>query len=89
MGKYAKVTKKQMRKLLFISQNMRRIKSINRLEELFYVTSTRNILGIYLQDIFEIGHYRLITSGLSQNVLNGNRDLKVLQSFKSGGSYCM
>ena len=42
---------------------MRGTKSINRMEELFYVMSTRNVLAI--------GHYRLITLGLSRNVLNG------------------
>ena len=67
-----------MRKVL--SQNKRGIKSVNRLEELYYVMSTRNILAVCLQEtwrhgneILENGHYRLITSGLSRNVLNGSR----------------
>ena len=69
--KYGKVTKRQMRKVPF--------KLINRLEVLFYVMSTRNVLAICLQEtwcyrneILENGHYRLITSGLSQNMLNNN-----------------
>ena len=77
---YDKVTKKQMKKVLFISQNMRGIKSINRLEELFYVMSTRNVLAICLQEtwpygneILENSHYGLIISGLSRIVMNGNR----------------
>ena len=78
--KYGKVTEKQMRKVLFISQNMRGMKSVNRLDQLFYVITTRNVLAIRLQEtrrygneILENGNYILITSGLSRNVLNGNR----------------
>ena len=51
---YAKVTKKQIRRVLFISQNMRRIKSINSLEKLFYVMSTRNDLAIWLQTFWKL-----------------------------------
>ena len=43
--------------------------------------STRNVLAICLQEtwrygneILENGHYRLITSGLSRNVVNDNCD---------------
>ena len=52
--KYGKVTKKQIRRVLFISQNMRRIKSINRLEKLFYVMPTRNVLAIWLQTFWKL-----------------------------------
>ena len=46
--KYDKVTKKQMRKALFVSQNMRGTKSISRLEVLFCFMSTRNAFVICL-----------------------------------------
>ena len=41
---YGKVTKEQLRKVIFISQKTQGIESINKLEELFYVTSARNVL---------------------------------------------
>ena len=50
-----KMTKKQLRKVTFISQNMRGIKSENRLEELFYVMSTRNVLAVKLVLMLRIG----------------------------------
>ena len=37
------VTKKLIRKVLFISQNVRGLKSDNRLEELFAVMNNRNV----------------------------------------------
>ena len=52
--KYGKVTKEQIRRVLFISQNMRRIKSINRLEKLFYVMPARNVLAIWLQTFWKL-----------------------------------
>ena len=54
--KYGKINKKQMRKVLFISQNKRAIKSINRLEEIFHIMSTRNVLAICLQESWRYGN---------------------------------
>ena len=54
--KYGKVTKKQIRKVLFISQNMRGIQSISRLKEPFFVVSTRYVLAICLQDAWRYGN---------------------------------
>ena len=39
-----KEAKKRMKTISFVSQNVRGIKSVNRLEELFYVLSQRKML---------------------------------------------
>ena len=73
--------KEAKRRMKTISQNVRGIKSVNRLEELFYVLSQRkNVVGVCLQEtwrfdkeILEYESYRMITSGLTKNEVNGNR----------------
>ena len=76
-----KEVKRQIKTISFISQNARGIKSENRLEELFYVLSQRkNVAGVCLQEtwrfdkeMLEYESYKLITSGLNKNEVNGNR----------------
>ena len=43
-----------MKTTSFVSQNVREIKSVNRLEELFYVLSQRkNVVGVCLQETWQ------------------------------------
>ena len=78
-----------MKAISFISQNVRGIKPVNRLEELFYVLLQRkNVVGVCLQEtwrfdkeILEYESYIMITSGLKENEVNGNRDPKELVLF--------
>ena len=61
-----------MKTTSFVSQNVRGIKSVNRLEELFYVLSQRKkVVGVCLQEawqsdkkILEYESYIIIISGL-------------------------
>ena len=74
------VKKKKGREVCFLSQNVRGIKSDDRLEELFMVMSTRKAIAVCLQEtwrhgneILEHDQYVLITSGLDPAVLKGKR----------------
>ena len=65
--------KKKRRKVEFLSQNVRGIKSNGRLDELFEVLSTRKVIAMCLQEtwrcgneILEHGHYMLFTTGLNR-----------------------
>ena len=46
----SKEAKRRMKTISFVSQNVRGIKSVNRLEELFYVLSQRKNVGVSLQE---------------------------------------
>ena len=84
-----KEAKRRMKAISFISQNVRGIKSVNRLEELFYVLSQRkNVVGVCLQEtwrfdkeILEYESYRMITSGLTKMRLMEIEDPKELVLF--------
>lgn len=72
--------KKKERKVEFLSQNVRGIKSDGRLDELFEVLSNRKAVAVCLQEtwrhgkeVLEHGQYMLITSGLDQSLLEGKR----------------
>ena len=72
--------KAKFRKVYFLSQNVRGVKSNARLEELFYVMSCRNILAACLQEtwrygkeIVEYGQSCMISSGLDKPTQGGNR----------------
>ena len=84
-----KEAKKRMKTISFACQNIRGIKSVNRLEEPFYVLSQRkNVVGVRLQEtwqidkeILEYESHRNITSGLKQNGLMEIEDPKELVLF--------
>ena len=72
--------KKKRRKVEFLSQNVRGIKSNGRLDELFEVLSTRKVMAMCLQEtwrcgneILEHGQYMLFTTGLDRASQQGNR----------------
>ena len=49
-----KEAKRRMKAISFVSQNVRGIKSVNRLEELFYVLSQRKNVGVSLQETCDL-----------------------------------
>ena len=49
-----KEAKRRMKTISFVSQNVRGIKSVNRLEELFYVLSQRKNVGVSLQETCDL-----------------------------------
>ena len=64
----------------FLSQNVRGIKSNDRIEELVQIFAKSNAIVACLQETwrfdneqFELGDYRLITSGLKRGNYKGNR----------------
>ena len=69
-----KEAKRRMKAISFVSQNVRGIKSVNRLEELSHVLSQRkNVVAVCSQEtwrfdkeILEYESYRMITSGLKK-----------------------
>ena len=50
----SKEAKRRMKTISFVSQNVRGIKSVNRLEELFYVLSQRKNVGVSLQETCDL-----------------------------------
>ena len=71
---------KKTKKVEFLSQNVRGIKSDGRLDELFVVLSTRKAIAMCIQEtwrhgkeILEHNQHMLITSGLDHAVLKGKR----------------
>ena len=90
------------RKVNFISQNVRGVKSDQRLEELFHVLSSRNILAACLQEtwrsgteIIELNGLCMISNGVPPSEVTSNRGSKgvaiVLSNdgilaWKAGGS---
>ena len=84
-----KEAKRMMKTISFVFQNVRRIKSVIRFEELFYVLSKRkNVVGVCLQEtwrfdkeILEYESYRMITSGLKKMRLMEIEDPKKLVLF--------
>ena len=73
-----------MKAISFISKDVRGIKSVNRLEELFSVLSQwKNFVGVCLQEtwrfdkeILECESYRVITAGLKKMKLMEIKDPK-------------
>ena len=78
-----------MKTISFVCQNIRGIKSVNRLEQPSYVLSQRKtVVGVCLQEawqndkeILEYESHRNITSGLKQNGLMEIEDPKELVLF--------
>ena len=63
-----------MKAISFISQNVRGIKSVNRLEELSYVISQRkNLLGDLIKKFLNMNLAEWLPQDLKKNEVNRNR----------------
>ena len=81
------VAKKLMKKVTFVSQNLRGLKSDTRLEILFKVLNQRsNVWGVCLQETWRVGSevidyddFKLITAGLNSATNNrGSQDVAIV-----------